>query len=337
MKTSEVVDQIFKTAKRFISVKQDSDTSTVNIFLIKKRIGQRNELEKFTTHRLRIADNVAKPMRESLQSTLNSLIETNPKIKRFSDPSVLSDDLMIINKKSLKTLEGLLSDLELHHDGASIESLKQMEHAKAYCFEVKVNNESIYVFAEVANLYFSKQGGKISAQLKDGELKIMDSEIIVFSKDIVCTYFPKLEHLLIMDYEKTAQLLGFREQYRETATKVLKDLSNTIDIDDEFLENKLTNHEVNKVIVQMDIEKRIIQEPNHYKDYNSFCDAHSDLEELEKLMFDGDDRVKIKDMQGLEIFLHVSDNRIVEGVVKRGEFSIAIRRTLLRKKSETKR
>ncbi len=335
MKTIEIVEQIFKTAKRFYSEKQERPPS-INIFLIKKRMGQRNELNKFTTHRLKIADNVAIPLRQSLQDYLTLLTETKPQIKKFSDPSTLSEDLMIINKESLKALAGLLSDLELHRDGSPIESLKQMEHAKAYCFEVKANNETIYVFSEVTHLYLPKETDEITAQLKGGELKIMDSDIIVFSKNIACLYFPQLEYLLIIDSVKTEHLLGFKEQYKDIATKTLESLSNTINVDNEFLENKLTNHEVNKLIVQMGMERRIIEEPDHYKAYNNFYEKHKDLEELEKLEFDKQNKVVIRNMSELKIFLDVSDNRIVEGVVKRGEYSIAIKRIVLRKKSEIK-
>lgn len=333
MKTVEIVSEIFKTAKKFGKENQIPPPA-INIFLIKKNRGRKDELNKFTTHRLRINDNVAIPLRSTLRNQLNDITETKPIIKKFSDPSSLSEDLTIIKKESLKALSGLLSDLEVHKEGAQIESLKNMEYANAYCFEAKIGSESIYVFSEISSLHLQKDIDEITTQIKNGEIVIVDFDFISFSKNISCIYFPQTEYLLILDYPKTEHLLGFKEQFQTAAIEILGNLSDTINIDEEFLKNDLTNNSLNKLIVQMDIEDRITKDPDHYKNYNTFYESHKDLEELEKIEFDKENKVVVRNMSGLKNYLNVSDNRVVEGVVKRGEYSIAIKRVLLRKKSE---
>lgn len=333
MKTIEIVNAIIKTSKEFAKVNQTPPIS-INIFLIKKNRGRRDELNKFTTHRLRINDNVAIPLRNTLRNQLNAVIETKSPIKKFSDPSSDSEDLTIIKKDSLKSLSGLLSDLEINQDGAQIESLENMEYANAYCFEAKIGNESIYVFSEISILHLQKETNEITTQMKNGEIVIVDFNFISFSKNISCIYFPQTENLLILDYPKTEYLLGFKEQFQAKAIEILGNLSDTVNINEKFLKNDLTNNALNKLIVQMGIENRITTDPNHYKNYNTFYENHKDLEELEKIEFDKENKVVVNNMSGLKNYLNVADNRVVEGVVKRGEYSIAIKRVLLRKKSE---
>lgn len=233
-----------------------------------------------------------------------------PKIKKFSDPSLIeSDDLYIISKNTFQELDGLIQDLEMHNDSSPIQELDNMKNASLYCFEITLNDHTVFAIGSMDNMYLKDDQKHILAEFKSNKIVPVTKNLAVFSKNILCLYFKNIEKLLILNPKKTTDALGFANQYQNAAKKIISEEWSVVNIASDSLEKVLKNNINNKALVKIHNAKRLINDIAHYKKYNDFCSNNDNLD-LERLTI-VDDKLQIEKPKQIEIALHASDNTIV--------------------------
>ena len=330
MVSRNIKEQILNELKEF-GHDQISNAS-VKTYLI-KRTRKRNQLEKFRTHRVPIADKMAEKYRESFLESLQEHgfgDDEMPRIKNFSDPSLIeSDEIYIIPKNTLSELDGLMQDLELHNDGSPIEELDLMKDARLYCLEFEINDHRIFTISSVDSVYSKDDSKFILAEFKGKEIIPVKKNLVRFSKNIICMYFKKIQLFLILNPTDATSALSFADQYKRKAKEIISEKWDVINIPDESLEKALGNNTYNKALVKIHNAGRLLNDIQRYVKYNQICEENRlDLEPL--AIKDG--KVLIKNSQQIENALHASDNTIVQGVLVAGEYSLALRRKPIKKK-----
>ena len=325
--------QLWRNLKEFTAdAKQDHPKMSIEAFLI-KNAHKRNQLEKFTTHRFQISDELAQAFRNILGDSLQEHgfgIESReaPTIKEYEDPSLeKSEELFFITKSLLKELNGLIDDLEKHNDKNPIEEPNTISGASLYCFEARLELGSVFVIAAIHNLYQKNDQQLITAEFKKEQMTLIERNIIQFSKDILCIYVNDLELLLIIDSINTTKKLGFKDQFKSKAKNIILDDWEVIEIPDDRLDAVLANNQCNQLLMQIHSSNRLRNNIDHYHKYNEFCKNNPDLE-LEPIEIENN-RLMITKSKHLANALYVSDNSIVTGVLIEGEYSIALKRKLL--------
>ena len=209
--------------------------------------------------------------------------------------------------------------------------LGTMEGASLYGFEARLEGESIFVLSTIYNLYL-KDKDLITAEFKKGKIDTVKKDIIQFSKDIFCIYVKKLDLLLVLNSPQTIMALRFKDQYKTKARDIIRDEWGVVDVPTGSWNKVLDNNQYNQLLIKMHVGRRLRDDIYHYQRYNGFCDEHPELE-LEPLVINNG-RVVITESRHLEFALHVSDNTIVEGVLNRGDYSLALRRKPLSRRND---
>ena len=326
-------NHIWDHLKEFVTdTTLDSPETSIEAFLIKKT-RKRNQLEKFMTHRFQLTDELAQAFRSILEESLQShgfniQNSKQPTIKNFSDPSLAdSGELYVIKKNTLKELSGLIDDLEMHNDITPIPELDAMAGASLYCFEARLEHNSIFAISRIHNLYRKNDQQLITAEFKNAQMHMVEKNIIQFSKDILCIYLKNFELLLILDSPSTQSKLGFKDQYEAKAKNIISDEWEVVDIPDGREDAVLGNSQYNQMLIKIYYGNRLKNEIEHYNKYNNFCKSHPNLG-LEPIDIDNN-KLVITKSKHLENALYASDGAIVQGVLEPGEYSIALRRRLL--------
>ena len=330
MVSHSVKEQILNELKEFGHA-QISNAS-VKAYLI-KRTRKRNILEKFTTHRVPIADEMANNYRKSFLESLQERGFTDdniPNVKNFSDPSLVeSDEMYVIPKGALQELDGLIQDLESHNDIAPIQELDLMKDAHLYCLEFAIGDHEVFTIARVENVYSKDNSQYILAEFKSDEIVPVKKNLVQFSKSIMCVYFKNTKLVLILNPTGAANALSFSDQYKKKSKEIISQEWDIIDIPEGLLEKVLANNIYNKALVKLHNAHRLFSDIERYVKYNQICkEQHLDLEPL----IIKHDKLLIEKPQQLENALHASDNTLVEGVLVAGEYSLALRRKPVRRR-----
>ena len=314
----------------------DSPDASIEAFLIKKT-RKKNQFEKFTTHGFQVSDEMAQSFRsimaESLQARgFGTQSKKPPKIKLFSDPSLAeSGEMYFVQKDMLNELDGLMSDLEMHRSTAPIEELDAMENASLYCFEARLDGTSIFVISSIQGLSLKNDQKLVTAAFRRGNMVPIDKNLIHFSRNILCVYVKNLEVLLVFDSPNTVSTMGFKDLFKKKAQSILLDEWTIMNIPAENVDTVLGSNLYNHMLVRVHASERLKNDIGHYKSYNKFCNENPDLD-LEPLEIDVNEKLLLTKSRHLETALHATDNTIVEGVLERGEYSLALRRKLISKR-----
>lgn len=313
-------------------IKEISNVS-IQGYLIKKT-QKRKILEKFTTHRFQLTDEMAQEFRTTFNASMENhyLIEgKTPKIKKFTDPSLIdSDELYSIEKNTLPELDGLIDDLKMHNDASPIQELKNMEKAQIYCLEIAINDNTIFAFAPIDNFYINDTQKHILAEFKKDKINKIEKNLILFSKNISCVYLTKTQSLLIINSKNTSKMLSFSDQFKKTAKAIIQNEWTIVNIPPDSLEDVFSNNTNNQTLIKLNKSEKLKNKIEHYEKYNNFCTLHNDLD-LKRLTI-VQNKLIITKSKDLEIAIHVSDNTLVEGVLEHDDFSLALRRKPIIKK-----
>lgn len=305
---------------------QDDPPMSIETSLIKKT-RKRDQMKKFTTHSVQITDDLAHGFRrmlaESLQKHGFRIQGSIPTIKNFMDPSLEdSEDLYVIPRNVLRELDGLLNELKTHNDITPVIDISSTKGATLYCFEARLDDESVFVISAIHNPY-PENKDLITTEFKKGKIDTVEKKIIQFSKEIFCIYVKTLDLLLVLNSPQTIKKLRLNDQYKAKAKEIIKNKWEVVAVPEETLDDVLGNNQYNQMLVKMHASERLQNNIDHYQNYNKFCNDHQDLG-LKPLTIH--DKVFITQSKHLESALHVSDNTIVEGVLSKGDYSLALRR-----------
>ena len=337
---ASIKEQAWKQLKKFaVDAENDSPEASIEAFLIKKT-HKRNRFEKFTTHGFRISDVLAQSFRDVMVKSLQEYgfgaqSERPPKIKGFSDPSLAeSGEIYFVKTDMLDELNGLISDIVTHNDTTQIEELGAMRNALLYCFEARLDGVSILVMSSIHGMSLKDDVNLITAAFqRDDTMAPVDKNLIHFSKSVLCVYVKDIAHLLVLDSDGTMKAMGFRHLFKKKAQNILLDEWNVVDVPAENLETVTGNNQYNHMLVKIHDAGRIRDNVEHYKSYNEFCKNNPSLD-LKQLTIDANNRLVLTKSKHLEVALHATDNTIVEGVLERGEYSLALKRKPIPKRGQ---
>ena len=328
---ASVKEQAWEQLREFVTdAGNDSPDASIEAFLIKKT-RKKNQFEKFTTHGFQVSDEMAQSFRsimaESLQAHgFGAQSKKSPKIKRFSDPSLAeSGELYFVQKDMLNELNGLMSDLAMHRNTAPIEELDAMANASLYCFEARLEDVSIFVISSIQGLSLKNDQKLVTAAFKRGNMIPIDKNLIHFSRNVLCVYVKSLEALLVFDSSSTVSAMGFKDLFKKKAQSILLDEWTVVNVPAENLDTVLGSNLYNHMLVRIHAAGRLKNDVGHYKSYNEFCNDNPDFD-LEPLEIGVNEKPLLTKSRHLEAALHATDNTIVEGVLERGEYSLALRR-----------
>ena len=321
-------DTIANVTRYFL---KNTSRTHAKMFLIYKSNHQ-DVLKKFHAHVVEIDDDFKLDFNSIITTTLNNINYNHNKIKRFSDPKN-TNEYRTIKKKLLPELEGLLEELEMQKDLSPITSIKQMEKINnVYCFQFKTIDKRIFVFAKIDKYLVPENEQNIVGEFKDDKLKKRKEELVIFDKNVFCIYFEEIETLLMLNYSNSKQLLNFKRQFKEKCAKILTDnLKDVFVCDKDKLDSILNNNSTNELLLKMYDADVIDNDKSHYKKWNEFYDEHP-LDKVEKLILNDENAPRINSSHDLGMALYVSNNDIMEGVVRPGEYALVFSKEILKMK-----
>ena len=306
-------------------------STNVKMFFIYKS-SHRSVLEKFHA-RVAEIDDEFKPDFDSIAKTALTEARNNyRKIKKFTDPEN-TDEYRTIKKTTLPELEGLLEEIDAQSDLSPVGDTREMKKTNnVYCFQFKTSEKRIFVFAKIDEYFVSENKEKIVAEFKNKKLKKRNKEMIIFDKNVFAIYFKESETLLMIDYNSTKALLDFKNQFKNKCAKILTDeFQDTFVCNPDKLDAILNNSGTNELLLKMYSSDKIDKNKSHYKKWNEFYDKHP-LDVVTKLNLNESDSPLIDSSKELAMALYVSNNDIMEGIAKPGEYALVFSKTILRKK-----
>ena len=314
--------------EHFLNV--DSSTNVKMFFIYKS--AHRSVSKKFHAHVAEIDDEFKPDFDSIAETALIKAKDNYRKIKKFTDPEN-TDEYRTIKKTALPELEGLLEEIDKQSDLSPVVDTREMKKTNnVYCFQLKTSEKRIFVFAKIDGHFEYENKEKIVAEFKNKKLKKLEEEMIIFDKNVFTIYFKESETLLMIDYNSTKALLDFKNQFKNKCAKILTDeLQDTFVCNPDKLDAILNNSRTNELFLKMYDSDKIDKNKSHYKKWNKFYDKHP-LDVVTKLNLNESDSPLIDSSKELAMTLYVSNNDIMEGIVKPGEYALVFSKTILRKK-----
>ena len=299
------------------------------IFLIKKS-KHADMSKKFHAQIFEIDDDIKPDFNSIANVTLNDIKDNHKKIKKFSDPHI-TQEYRTLKKNTFPEIEALLNELETQEDLSLIDSLKLMEkNDDVYCFQYKINHKRLFFFAKINKYVVPENEHNIVAKFDHNILKKHRDEFIIFDKQVFSIYVEDLETLLMINYSDTKKLLSFKSLFKNKCKEILIDeLSDIFICDPNNMDSILNNNKTNEALIKMSESHVIDENRSHYKQWNDFCDTHT-LEKVSKINLDDENgSPTINTSSELRMALYVSNNDIMQGVVRPGEYALVFSKEIL--------
>ena len=310
---------------------QKSETYS-KIFLI-HRSGHKDISKKFHAHVAEIDDDLKPDFDAMTKQVLQDIQKNYSKIKSFNDPEN-TDEYRIMKKDTISELDGLFEELETQKDLSPITNFDQMErdNHNMYCLQFKTPDKRIFMFAKIEKYVVLKNIQNIIAEFKSKKLAKKKNDVVIFSKNVFCVYYENIEKLLMLKYSDTKKLLGFKKLFKDNCTKILRDdLEGVIRFEEKNLDSILGNNDINEFLLKMNNRNLIETNHLHYEKWNELYEKQKFIDKrLSKLMLDPDGVPIVKNSRELGMVLYVSNNDIMTGVIKRGEYALVLSKVILK-------
>ncbi len=301
------------------------------MFLIHKSKHQKIE-ERFSISAVDVADDIKDEFESIIIQKLKDIVKNYDNITSFGDPEN-SNEYTTIRKGLLPELKGLLMELENQEDVQSSTHSNILEDKDVYCFQLKIEEQRLFVFANVGKNRTSNKK-YIIGKFRNGEIQKINDDIVVFEKKIFCVYYNSLELLVILDYNQTKDLLVFSDQFKTKCANILsEDLSDMIEYDVKHLPDILANKQINELMVKMQTNHIFENKhKDHFKNWNKFYDKHP-LEKFEKFSLNTENKPSVKNAKDITLVLYVANNDFMQGIANPGEFARVISKEILKPKT----
>lgn len=326
LKKSEIIKIIRESTSNLTDV-------SVLLFLLQKSKSPDLSQKFKITHLPIIGEDLKRPFLNLFEDKIKKLPAVDKDFRMFSDPED-SNFHVIIKKEILPELKAMIETIEFNDGLSRIEKFSDiLVKSNIYCMEITSKSGGrIIAFGNLDQIHISNDD-LISVKIYKEHLELSDPDVLILQKEIFAIYYPKAECLLMINYDKTKKLLDFKTQFTDKCNDILTNLADNdiIDIPQDNRTKIFTNQKINELAVKYEDGGSFKPTKEHFKKWNDFCE-NTPLDAVSKIKLNDQGMPTITNSNELANFLYVSNNDIMQGVVRPGEYARVISRINLNKK-----